>query len=355
MGRVAKDGTHLANLVRSAAALCKAVHTSEHRRRPGRPATFLQWQIAVLIFIAIACGRKSKSSQHRFLLHHSSRLAAALAFVGLPTLPSRATYLRRYGEVYPLLQQALERGGRKAIHEHVGDARVVSVDKSLIHARGRSCRTRLLSQHPKRVDAEAGWGRSAHDGWVFGYGYEVVVCAGKDGLILPLLASVAPGNLSEHRSFGPKIAHLPSVTRYVLADAGYDDNAYGEAIEYDAKGRRTYRHFIGPMIARGNKPAVGQTRRKGKRERERQHRIARARFFAGRRGRSLYRQRQKTAEPFNDWFKERFELQDRVWHFGLANNRTTILTALLLYQSLQRYAKRLGQSSGSIAWLLDAL
>ena len=39
-----------------------------------------------------------------------------------------------------------------------------------------------------------------------------------------------------------------------------------------------------------------------------------------------------TAEPFNAWFKERFQLQQRVWHRGLNNNRTQILAAIMGYQ-----------------------
>lgn len=244
-------------------------------------------------------------------------------------------------------------GGLKAIKENVGDARIVSVDKSMIAARGRKP-SKFPNASKRGLDTQAGWGRSAHDGWVWGYSYEVVVCSGKDGLILPLLASVSTANASEHRSFDSKISHLSPSTRHVLGDSAYDNNRFGEEVEFDKKGRRI-RRFLTPMVNRGGKPAVGQTRHKGKRERERQHRITRAKFFESKQGRRLYRRRRETVEPFNDWFKERFELQDRVWHYGLANNQTMLLTGLFIYQTLQRYNARLGHKGGNIQWILDAL
>lgn len=93
---VATDGTHLANLVVDAAASCKAAFEQlDDRTGPGRPDTYKQWQIAVLIFIAIAHGRKSKSSQFRFLKEHQSILIDDLgSTLELEKLPSYATYMR---------------------------------------------------------------------------------------------------------------------------------------------------------------------------------------------------------------------------------------------------------------------
>jgi hypothetical protein len=35
-------------------------------------------------------------------------------------------------------------------------------------------------------------------------------------------------------------------------------------------------------------------------------------------------------EPFNEWFKSLFELDDRVWHRGLENNQTQLLAVCCL-------------------------
>ena len=60
-------------------------------------------------------------------------------------------------------------------------------------------------------------------------------------------------------------------------------------------------------------------------------------------------------EPFNEWFKSLFELNDRVWHRGLDNNKTQLLAALFAYQALVRYNHRQGNNNGQVRWILDRL
>lgn len=357
MCRTAKDGRHLAHLVLDAAALCKAAQDRlPCRTGPGRPETFEQWQIALLIFVAILRGRKSKSSQWRFLQEHARLLLEELRTVlGLEVLPSRATYLRRYPMAHRLYEEAIVLGGRVALVHHVSTARVVAVDKSMIGAKGPWQHRSFRAALPSSVDPQAGWGKSSHDGWVFGYSYEVVVCAAKHQRIVPLIASVGTADTNEHRSFATKIGRLPKSTRYVLGDGGYDGNALAEAIEYTAKGKSTGRRFLTPLLARGGRPAVGLQRRKGHRERLRQHRLRRQRFLQSVQGKRLYRRRLCSVEPFNQWLKERFDLQHHVWHRGLANNRTMLLAAIFIYQRLQHYNAACRHHDGAVQWILDAL
>lgn len=354
MCRFARDGRHLANLVVEAAAVCRAADTVS-RRGPGRPETYQQWQIAVLIIIAVAHRCKSKSSQHRFLSQHAGPLQTLVRdVIGLRRLPSRATYMRRYRSVYGLFRDAITTGGRRALQEHAADASVMAVDKSMIPARGL--------RPPRRrhetwvgVDRDAGFGKSAHDGWVWGYSYEVAVSIGPRGLIVPLLASADRANCNECRSCPPKILLLPPSCRSLLADSGYDSNALGEAVEYDSRGRRTGRRLVCPLQHRGGKPCVGQQPRKGTRERRRRHRALRQRFFQSVWGRELFARRQQTIEPFNQWFKHLFDLEDHVWHRGLENNRTLLLAALFCHQLLLRYNHFRRHRDGQVNWILDGL
>ncbi len=358
MNRFAMEGGHLTRLVRGAAALCRVAQRSVPRVVAGRPPTFASWQIGVLILVAVIHRRKSKCAQYRFLEGHRDHLLRHLQSVlHLQLLPSRATYMRRYPDAHRLFAKAIDLGGRRALRAGVGDQSVVAVDKSMIAARGRVGCGRVGRQGRRRrgVDAEAGWGRSAHDGWVFGYSYEVVVCVGKRGNIVPLLASADAANRSEHRSFAEKIPRLPPGVGQVLADAGYDGSDLDHAIAYDSHGRRTRRRLVCPLIARGGMPAVGHQRRKGRRERCRQLRIRRAAFLNSTRGRRLYARRKETVEPFNAWLKHLFELEDRVWHRGLDNNRTMILAAIFAYQQLQHLNHRLGNPDGCVQWILDTL
>jgi hypothetical protein len=69
----------------------------------------------------------------------------------------------------------------------------------------------------------------------------------------------------------------------------------------------------------------------------------------------LYARRKKTVEPFNQWFKSLFELDQRVRHRGLDNNRTQILAAIFAYQLLVRYNRRCGNDNGQIIWIMDAI
>src|SRR6266566_1532767 len=324
MDRPAKDGRHLADLVQMAIPLCKAAQEKCSHRGPGRPPDYEEWQIAVLIFVAVVNRRKSKSSQWRFL---SQNQPALLELLKLPRLPTRSTYFERYLRAWRLYEKAIELQGKKALQEHVSCARIIAADKSLIAAKGPPWhrRQQKKGQRSRATNTAAAWGKSGCNKWVFGYSYEVVVCATAKHVIFPLLASADVGSASEKRSFAKKIPLLPPSVRYCLLDRGYDSNKVAEAFEYLSCGRRNGRRYVCPVHSHFGKPAVGQMVRTGKREQARLRRVARDGFYRSRKGRRLYSRRKKTAEPFNQWFKHLFELQDRIWHRGLENNRTMLL------------------------------
>jgi len=349
MVRSAKDGKHLDDLVQLAIPLCIAAQAKIACRGPGRPPDYEEWQIAVLIVIAIVHKQKSKSSQWRFLNKRQEQLVAVLK---LKRFPCRDTYCRRHCNVHRLMDIAIELQGKVALKEHVADARVVAVDKSLVEARGprpRRCKMR------RGTDPEAGWGVSDHDGFLWSYSYEAVVTAPQKGVVFPILASVDVGSKSEHRSFVQKIPRLAASVRDTLLDRGYDGNASAEALEYRANGKASGRRYVCPPLARAGKPAAGKCVHRGRRERLRLHRQKRIRFFASKKGRSLYRRRRQTIEPFNAHLKKLFELEDRVWHRGLDNNRTMILASIFSYQLLLRYAFKRGQRNRQLQWILDGL
>ncbi len=354
MSARAMEGTTLASLVTMAIPLCRAAQDRCRRNGPGAPPAYAPWQMAVLIMVAVVARRKSKSAQYRYLQQRADWLTHRL---GLDGFPARSTYFQRYRQAHALFEHAVMLQGRQAIAEGIAHPTAVAVDKSLIGARGPVWAPQARRQGHCRagVDRQGGWGYSRHHGWVYGYSYEVVVTATDHQMVFPLLASVAPANVSEHRSFGPKVVHLPDQTRYVLADAGYDSNAHAEAVEYDSNDHATGRHFICPLQARAGRPAVGRVRHRGRREQARLRRAKRAAFLASDQGRRLCRRRGPTVEPFNEWFKAKFDLNYRAWHRGLANNATQILASLFIYQLLIRYNHRLGNNNGRTQWILDAI
>ena len=205
------------------------------------------------------------------------------------------------------------------------------------------------------MDPDATWVYSEHDDWVHGYSYEVVVSATPDTTVFPLLASVHTASASETRTFDDKIEDLPSGTRTVSADSGYDKNEYGERIEYDDQGRRTRRRFLCPENPRNTKGRKLKPAADVKQARSRKLRQQRCAFLQSRRGRRLYARRKKTVEPFNQWFKSLFELDAHVWHRGLENNATQFLAAIFAYQLLVRYNHRRGNKNGCLRWITDTL
>jgi hypothetical protein len=353
----ATDGTGLAKLVRMAIPLCRTAQSQCPRTGPGRPPDYDDWKMAILIMVAILKNRKSKSAQYRFLHERRHKLRR---WLGLKRFPSRGTYFARYARIHRLLQIAVKLQGLQAIREGVATARTVAVDKSLVAARGPQwhAKDRKANRIPAGlhgVDRGSTWSFSKHHGWVQGYSYEVVVTANK-GTVLPLLASADTASVSEHVSFGPKIAQLPDATRHVLADSGYDNNDYGDAVERDDQGHSTGRRFLCTPNPRSGRLAPPADRGLRFAERQaRQRRRQRLAFYRSDAGRRLYRRRSQSVEPFNEWFKSAFGLDQTVWHRGLGNNQTQFLAAMFCYQLLLRYNRRTGHNNGQVQWILDTL
>jgi hypothetical protein len=341
-------------LVRIAIRIGQQVEMKWPRRGPGRKPEIPDWVMVTLIVVAITFQKQSKSAQFRFIQSRASALAA----LGITRLPSRSVYFDRYRRVWRWLEMAIVVEGRWALNRNWVQARTVAVDKSLIAAQGspghvrdgRRCRIR-------GVDNDAGWGRNDHDGWVWGYGYEVVVSAEKTGPIWPLMASADPANYHEITTFQRKLNRLPRSIRAILADRAYDSDNLGEAVEWTEFGTRTTRRLVCPQIIRAQ--ARRRPRKKWRRTHTRQlrkrHREQREKFFRSRRGQRLYARRFTTVEPFNSWFKERFELSHRVWHRGIDNNRTQILASIFSYQLLLHINRLHKRADGCIKWIMDRL
>jgi hypothetical protein len=328
------------------------------RTGPGAKPEIPDWFMGALIMVAVLKRKKSKSSQFRFLSDPQQRRLIAEA-AGCAMFPSRSTFFRRYRRAHHLFRAAITVQGRKAITEGVADAEIVAVDKSLIaglgplwHKRDREAGRIPNGLHG--VDRESTWGRSQHDGWVQGYSFEVVVSATCNSTVFPLAASADTASVKEMNSFAEKIDELPDETCTVLADSGYDSNDVGERIEYNADDRRTDRRFVCPENRRSRKGDPPDPPSAPRDERHRR-RLARHEFLKSRRGKRLYARRGQTVEPFNDWFKGLFELDQHVWHRGLDNNRTQILAAIFAYQLLVRYNHRRGNRNGKAKWIMDAL
>jgi hypothetical protein len=357
MGTRAKVGTSLEALIKLAMPLLKEAERRCPRTGPGAKPIIPDWFIGTLIMVAVLKRKKTKSAQFRFVTDADhQRLIRHVT--GQRHFPSRSTFFSRYRRCHQFYSKAIQLQGLQAIKEKVIDASEAAVDKSLVAARGRPWHKhdKTRGKIPRGVDVEAAWGYSEHHGWIYGYSFEVVVTSKRKNKTFPLSASVGTGSAAEVRTFAEKIDDLPPKVKRVSADKGYDANELGERIEFDSRGRRTGRRFLCPENPRNNK------RKKTKpggadaaRAHSRHLRAARKKYLESPTGQRLYRQRSKTVEPFNSWFKSQFELESRAWHRGLANNQTQMLAAMFVYQLLVRCNHRCGNNNGRIRWLTDAL
>jgi hypothetical protein len=357
MGKRAKDGPNFQALVKLALPSLKEAERRCPRKGPGAKPIIPDWTIAALIMIAVLARRKSKSAQYRFLQGKQLDIARWLGVTPF-RFPARSTYFSRYRRAYRLYQEAVRLQGLQAVEEGVTDPTHVAVDKSLIAAKGPPWhqRDRRAGKTPPGVDQGGAWGYSEHDGWTYGYSYEVVVTSTPKTTVFPLLASAATGSACETQTCPDKAKQLPANTKSMSGDAGYDANHLGELVEYDAHDRRTGRRFLCPENPRNaGRPKTKPCGADASRAKSRQRRAERRKYFESPKGRRLYSRRKKTVEPFNQWFKAMFELDHRVWHRGLENNRTQFLAAIFGYQLLARYNYRRGNRNGQLQWILDAL
>jgi hypothetical protein len=355
MPQCATDGTRLEDLVAMAIPVCRQAEANCPRRGPGRKPATPEWVLAVMIMVAILLKKKTKSAQYAWWCEHAAEFARWLP--GQP-FPGRSTFFDRYRRVHRLYQEAVALQGRRAVDEGWADPECVAADKSLVASLGPPWHTdeRKRGLLPRGVDADAAWGYSKYDGWVYGYSLEVVVTAPAAGVVWPLLASADTASRSEQKTVLDKIPDLPELTRYFLADSGYDSNAVGEAVEW-AGDRRTGRRYLCPPVPRPNTKKARQPHNRETRERQRHRRRRddRREFLQSRRGRALYARRRRTVEPFHAQLKHLFELEHHVWHRGLDNNRTMILAAITAYQLLLMYNHRNGNPRAHLQRLLDAL
>lgn len=354
MPKCAKDGTDLNALVKQTIPFCRQAERLCPRTGPGRKPTIPDWVMAVLIVIAVMKKRKSKSAQFRFIKSKHQEFKAAL---GTDCLPERSTYFERYRRAWKLYEVAVRLAGQYAIRKKYTSARCVAVDKSVVPALGPPWYKRhaLRGKYPRGADLEATWTYSAHDGWVQGYGYEIVVSAEKTGAVWPLLASADAASRQPNRTFPAKIPCLPETTRYVVADSGYDSNALAEAIEIGPNRKRTGKRLLCPHTNGMQRPAKKVWKMTKERREHRRLREARKEFMTRPFAKRMLRRRGCKVEPFNDWLKARFELHHRVWHRGLDNNRTQLLASIFAYQILLLVNHRCGRRNGCVQWILDGL
>jgi hypothetical protein len=145
--------------------------------------------------------------------------------------------------------------GARFVSENLADCKVVSHDSALIRARGHVWHyTHIKSNVVPRpgIDTDARWGFAKTKGWVFGYKLHMCCSTGK--LVVPLSVDVSCANVHDTQMYHNVVGSLPDTVRYVVADAGYDDqNLYDFTRQRGARlvcPIRRYRHTKGIRLKR---------------------------------------------------------------------------------------------------------
>lgn len=116
-------------LVRIALPACRVAGEHGRRRGPGRPPVIPEWVIMVLIVVAVANCRRSRSAQYRFLATRREQLRE---WIGMERFPSRTTYFERYRRAWLGLPHCIGWEGRRAIQAGWCDVECVAVDQSTV-------------------------------------------------------------------------------------------------------------------------------------------------------------------------------------------------------------------------------
>ncbi|MEM2160053.1 MAG: transposase, partial [Candidatus Nitrosotenuis sp.] len=164
---------------------------------------------------------------------------------GLHSLPDRRTFDRRF-KILPFRCLITAMGARFEL-ENLADCKIVADDGALIGAKGHVWHhTHIKSNFVPRpgIDTDARWGFARTKGWIFGYKLHMCCSTGK--LVVPLSAELSRANMHNTQMYHFTIQSLPDTVRYVVADAGYDDqNLYDFTRQRGARlvcPIRRYRH-----------------------------------------------------------------------------------------------------------------
>lgn len=189
--------------------------------KKGKPFTYSQ-QCFIVLFIILHFRRIFKfKAQHAWLVEHPE----VVERLNWECVPHRTTFSRRYKALYPTLQafilfvgqEAADLGDELANHHLVEDKSLFKTQGPVWHQKDR--KAGRIPEKLRRLDTDATWGKSAYQGWVYGYGLHLTCTEnGFPKLVQVETASVKEGPVIEQKA--DVILHqLQPIT--VAADNGY--------------------------------------------------------------------------------------------------------------------------------------
>jgi len=274
----------------------------------------------------------SNNALHAFLSIVNPYNARIMMACGLDTLPDRRTFDRRF-EATPLdLRSRIGSMGELFVNEKFIDPYVVSVDSSLLKAKGhvwhKSSMEKGVASY-SGIDTDARWGRSGTKGWVFGYKLHVVSSTGP--LIVPLSAYFTTANIPDSKVYGRVTSSLRGV-RYVDGDRGYDVDDL-----YELSRERGF-DLVCPI---------------GRYENTHPERLELVFFYESELGQLVYSWRSKSVEPLFEQIKDVFGV-DPLPVRGSRGAESVVLLSVLLYQLMAYYNRLTGRPSRALKHMLGS-
>jgi hypothetical protein len=196
-------------------------HMNQEHTKLGKPFTFSQ-KCFIVLFIILHFRRIFKFKTQRKWLEEHPEIMGLLEW---EQVPHRTTFSRRYKALYPVLQAFILFVGQEAaaLGDELANFHLVE-DKSLFKAQGpvwhqSDRKAGRIPDKLRHLDIEATWGKSAYQGWVFGYGLHLT-CT-EDGF--PKLVEVDTASVKEGQVIDQKAEVILNQLRpiTVAADNGY--------------------------------------------------------------------------------------------------------------------------------------
>jgi hypothetical protein len=189
--------------------------------KKGKPFTFSQ-QCFIVLFVILQFRRIFKFKAQRVWLDEHPEVVAQLKW---ERVPHRTTFSRRYKALDTVLQSFVAFVGQEVadLGDELANYHLVE-DKSLFKAQGpvwhqSDRQADRIPDKLRHLDTDATWGKSAYQGWVYGYGLHLT-CT-EDGF--PKLVQVETAAVKESPVIDQKattiLEQLQPVT--VAADNGY--------------------------------------------------------------------------------------------------------------------------------------
>ncbi len=285
-------------------------------RKRGRPYVYSQTVMLRCFIVRVWLKIPSNNALHHYFSIDKAYNRRVMKACGLDKLPDRRTFDRRFKIISFDIKERIHAMGMLFVKEGFIDPFVVSVDSSLLKAKGHVWHKSSMKKGivPRSgIDTDARWGFSRSKGWVFGYKLHLACSTGS--LIVPLSADFSTANVSDNTMYESITASLPEGVRYAVADEGYDDH---ELYEFS-------KHMGLELVC----PITRYEHTDGER-------LELMHFYDSELGQCIYAWRSKSVEPLIEHIKDVFDI-DPLPVRGSDKAGSIVLLSVLLYQVMVYY------------------